>query len=71
VCRSTFDARTDIVAELAAGRYVVLHQFSPDDTEQVRERERRAAELLCDRHAVIAHMALGKPAPASRLSPTC
>jgi hypothetical protein len=33
----------------AAGRYVVLHHFSPDDTEQARERARRAAELLRDR----------------------
>jgi carbohydrate diacid regulator len=60
VCRSTFDARTDIVAELAAGRYVVLHRFSPDDTELVRERARRAAELLRDRHGVIAHIGIGE-----------
>jgi hypothetical protein len=71
VCRSTFDARTDIVAERTAEQYVVLHHFSPDDTEQVRERARRAAELLRDRHGVIAHIGIGTPAPASRLSPTC
>jgi carbohydrate diacid regulator len=55
-----FDARTDIVAELAAGRYVVLRHFSPDDTEQVREPARRAAELLRDRHGVIAHIGIGE-----------
>ncbi|MDT7761227.1 MAG: carbohydrate diacid regulator [Mycobacterium sp.] len=55
-----FGARTDIVAELAAGRYVVLQQFSPDNTEHVRERARRAAELLRDRHGVIAHIGIGE-----------
>ncbi|MDT5082587.1 MAG: carbohydrate diacid regulator [Mycobacterium sp.] len=55
-----FDARTDVVAELGAGRYVVLHHPSSDDTEQVRERARRAAELLRDRHGVIAHIGIGE-----------
>src|SRR3954447_10724166 len=33
VIGEVFDARTDIVAELAAGRYVVLHRPSPTDAE--------------------------------------
>jgi carbohydrate diacid regulator len=48
-----FDARADIVAELAAGRYVVLHHPSPDDAEDLRSRARRAAALLRERHGVV------------------
>jgi carbohydrate diacid regulator len=55
-----FGARTDIVAELAAGRYVLLHHLSPDDVEHVRERARRAAELLRDRHGIVAHVGIGE-----------
>jgi carbohydrate diacid regulator len=55
-----FGARTDIVAELAAGRYIVLHHLSPDDAEHVRERTRRAAELLRDRHGIVAHVGIGE-----------
>jgi hypothetical protein len=71
VCRSTFDVRTDIVAELAARRYVVLQPFSPDDTEQVRERARRATELLRDRRGVIAHIGIREAGPVGEISPTC
>ncbi|HEV7419700.1 MAG TPA: sugar diacid recognition domain-containing protein [Mycobacterium sp.] len=55
-----FGARTDIVAELAAGRYIVLKHLSPDDAEHVRERARRAAELLRYRHGIIAHVGIGE-----------
>jgi carbohydrate diacid regulator len=55
-----FDARTDIVAELAAGRYVVLHHPSPDDTEPLRSLARRAAALLRERHGVVVHIGIGE-----------
>jgi carbohydrate diacid regulator len=58
--REIFGARTDIVAELAAGRYIALHHPSPDDTANVRQRARRAAELLRDRHGVIVHVGIGE-----------
>jgi carbohydrate diacid regulator len=54
-----FNARTDIVAELAAGRYVVLHHPS-DDTEDPRSRARRAAALLRERHGVVVHIGIGE-----------
>jgi carbohydrate diacid regulator len=54
-----FDARTDIVAELAAGRYVVLHHSSAHE-EHVRSRAHRAAELLRERHGIIAHVGIGE-----------
>jgi hypothetical protein len=71
VCRRTFDARTDIVAELVAGRYVVLQHFSSEDSEQVRERARRAAELLRDRRGVIAHIGIREAGAVGEISPTC
>jgi carbohydrate diacid regulator len=55
-----FDARTDIVAELAAGRYVVLHHPSPDDAEHLRSLARRAATLLRERHGVVVHIGIGE-----------
>lgn len=55
-----FDARTDIVSEVGAGRYVVLHHPSTNDGEHPRERARRAAELLHDRHGVVAHIGIGE-----------
>jgi carbohydrate diacid regulator len=55
-----FGAHTAIVAELAAGRYIVLQHLSPDDAEHVGERARRAAELLRDRHGIIAHVGIGE-----------
>jgi carbohydrate diacid regulator len=55
-----FDARTDIVAELAAGRYVVLHHPSPDHAEHLRSLARRAAALLRERHGVIVHVGIGE-----------
>lgn len=58
-----FNARTDIVAELAAGRYVVLHQPSEDDaddTEDPRSRARLAAALLRERHGVVVHIGIGE-----------
>ena len=55
-----FGARTDIVAELSAGRYLVLHQLSPGDAEHVQERARRAADLLRDRHGIVAHVGIGE-----------
>jgi carbohydrate diacid regulator len=58
--REVFDARTDIVAELAAGRYVVLHDPSPDDAEDLRSRARRVVALLHERHGVVAHVGIGE-----------
>jgi carbohydrate diacid regulator len=55
-----FDARTDLVAELAAGRYVVLHHPSPDDSEDLRARALRAAALLRERHGVVVHIGIGE-----------
>jgi carbohydrate diacid regulator len=55
-----FDAGTDIVAELAAGRYVVLHHPSPDDAETLRSLARRAAALLRERHGVVVHIGIGE-----------
>jgi carbohydrate diacid regulator len=55
-----FDARTDLVAELAAGRYVVLHHPSSDGAEDVRSRARQAAELLRERHGVVVHIGVGE-----------
>jgi len=55
-----FDARTDIVAEFAAGRYVVLHHPSPDETEDLPSRTRRAAALLRERHGVVVHVGIGQ-----------
>lgn len=57
-----FDARTDIVAELAAGRYVVLHHPPPDDAGHVTSLARRAATLLHDRHGVVVHIGIGETA---------
>jgi carbohydrate diacid regulator len=54
-----FDARTDIVAELAAGRYVVLHH-PVDDAEDVGARARRAAALLRERHGLVVHIGIGE-----------
>ena len=56
----SFDTRTDIVAELAAGRYVVLHHPRVDDAERLGERAERAAELLRERHGVIVHVGIGE-----------
>jgi carbohydrate diacid regulator len=55
-----FDARTDIVAELAAGRYFVLQHSSPDDAEDLPSRARRAAVLLYERHGVVVHVGIGE-----------
>jgi carbohydrate diacid regulator len=55
-----FDAGTDIVAELAAGRYVVLHHPSPADAETLRSLARRAAALLRERHGVVVHIGIGE-----------
>jgi carbohydrate diacid regulator len=55
-----FDARTDIVAELAAGRYVVLHHPSADDAGHLRSCVRRAAALLRERHGVVVHIGIGE-----------
>jgi carbohydrate diacid regulator len=55
-----FDARTDIVAELAAGRYVVLHHPPADDADRARSLARRAASLLHDRHGVVVHIGIGE-----------
>ena len=55
-----FDARTDIVAELAAGRYAALHHPSPDDVEHLRSLARRAATLLRERHGVVVHIGIGE-----------
>jgi carbohydrate diacid regulator len=55
-----FDARTDIVAELAAGRYIVLHHPSPDDADHSQSLARRAAALLRERHGVVVHIGIGE-----------
>lgn len=55
-----FDARTDIVAELAAGRYIVLHHPSPDDADYSQSLARRAAALLRERHGVVVHIGIGE-----------
>jgi carbohydrate diacid regulator len=55
-----FDARTDIVAELAAGRYVVLHHPSPDDAEHLQSLARLAGALLRERHGVVVHVGIGE-----------
>jgi carbohydrate diacid regulator len=55
-----FGARLDIVAELSAGKYVVLHHVSPEDDEHVRERASRAAQLLHDRHGIVMHVGIGE-----------
>jgi carbohydrate diacid regulator len=55
-----FDARTDIVAELAAGRYVVLHHYLAHEVEDVLSRARRAASLLRERHGVVVHIGVGE-----------
>lgn len=52
-----FGARMDLVAELATGRYVVLHHLSPSDSP--RDRARRAAELLAERHGITVHVGIG------------
>lgn len=53
-----FGARTDLVAELATGRYVALHRLSP--SEPPRDKARRAAELLRERHGITAHVGVGE-----------
>lgn len=57
-----FDSRMDIVAELSAGKYVVLHHLSAEDDEHLRERAFRAAELLLGRHGIIMHVGVGEAA---------
>jgi carbohydrate diacid regulator len=67
-----FDARTDIVAELAAGRYVVLHHPSPDDAEHLRSLARKAAALLRERHGVVVHVGIGESGPGvAALAASC
>jgi carbohydrate diacid regulator len=53
-----FGARMDLVAELATGRYVVLHLVSP--SEPPSKPARRAAELLAERHGVTVHIGIGE-----------
>ena len=55
-----FGSRLDIVAELSAGKYLALHHFPSEDNEHVRDRARRAAELLCDRHGIVMHVGVGE-----------
>jgi carbohydrate diacid regulator len=67
-----FDARTDIVAELAAGRYVVLHHPSPDDAEHLRSLALKAAALLRERHGVVVHVGIGESGPGvAALAASC
>jgi carbohydrate diacid regulator len=67
-----FDARTDIVAELAAGRYVVLHHPSPDDAEHLRSLALNAAALLRERHGVVVHVGIGESGPGvAALAASC
>jgi carbohydrate diacid regulator len=55
-----FGSRMDIVAELSAGKYVVLHHLPSHDDERVRDRALRAAELLRDRHGIVMHIGVGE-----------
>ena len=55
-----FGSRLDVVAELSAGKYVVLHHLSSQDDEHVRDRALRAAELLRDRHGIVMHVGVGE-----------
>jgi carbohydrate diacid regulator len=55
-----FGARMDIVAELSAGKYVVLHHLSTQNSEHVRDRALRAAELMRDRHGIVMHVGIGE-----------
>jgi carbohydrate diacid regulator len=55
-----FGAQTDVVAELAAGRYVVFHHHSTDGAGHVRELARRVAKLLRDRHGIVVHVGIGE-----------
>jgi carbohydrate diacid regulator len=52
-----FGARMDLVAELATGRYVVLHHLSAASPS---ERARRAAELLAERHGIAVRVGIGE-----------
>jgi carbohydrate diacid regulator len=52
-----FGARMDLVAELATGRYIVLHHLS---SEPRRDLARRAAELLRERHGITANIGIGE-----------
>src|SRR6185437_1267645 len=60
VIGEVFDARTDIVAELSVGRYVVLHHPSPVGGETLRDRVGRVTALLRERHGVTAHVGIGE-----------
>lgn len=53
-----FGARMDLVAELATGRYVVLHHLSTADSPP--DRARRAAELLAERHGITVRVGIGE-----------
>jgi carbohydrate diacid regulator len=65
-----FGARMDLVAELATGRYVVLHHISPSEPPSVRAR--RAAELLRERHGITVHIGIGEAgAGVAALADSC
>ncbi|WP_158087134.1 CdaR family transcriptional regulator [Mycobacterium aquaticum] len=53
-----FGARMDLVAELATGRYVVLHHLSGADSP--RDRARRTADLLGERHGITVRVGIGE-----------
>lgn len=53
-----FGARMDLVAELATGRYVVLHHVS--QSHSAEEKARHAAELLRERHGITVHIGIGE-----------
>lgn len=55
-----FGSRMDIVAELSAGKYVVLHHLPTQGDEHVRDLALSAAELLRDRHGIVMHIGLGE-----------
>lgn len=53
-----FGARMDLVAELATGRYVVLHHLSEADSPP--DRARRTADLLGERHGINVRVGIGE-----------
>jgi carbohydrate diacid regulator len=55
-----FGSRMDIIAELSAGKYVVLHHLLTDENEGVVDRAFRAADLLHDRHGIVMHVGIGE-----------
>lgn len=61
--RETFPAAQDIIAEMIAGRFAVLHRTAEDAApEPVRERCQQLAVTLRERHGLTARIGIGQPA---------